>query len=103
MPTLASNLGELLRNGFDEQWIAIVAIGGGLTIALVSILAGTLKSILATRAREQSRREITAYVAEGSISPADAAKLLEAGRPAWERHNAGCGWNWGWSCGGGKA
>ena len=32
-----------------------------------------------TEAREETRREIAAYVAEGSISPDDAAKLMAAG------------------------
>ena len=32
-----------------------------------------------TQAREETRREIAAYVAEGSISPEDGAKLMAAG------------------------
>jgi len=32
-----------------------------------------------TQAREETRREIAAYVAEGSIAPDDAAKLMAAG------------------------
>lgn len=32
-----------------------------------------------TREREQSRREIAAYVAEGSITPDDAVRLMAAG------------------------
>ena len=38
-----------------------------------------------TRAREESRREIAAYVAEGTISPDDAAKLLAAGGSIGDR------------------
>lgn len=36
----------------------------------------TIGDVLMTRAFEASRREIAAYVAEGSISPAEAATLL---------------------------
>ena len=85
LTTLASELGDLLNSEIKGEWIAVLAIAGGLTIALLSTVAGTFKSVLATRAKEQSRREIAAYVAEGSITPDDAAKLLDAGRPVWER------------------
>ena len=86
MLTLATDLTDLLNSEIKGEWIAVLAIGGGLTIALVSTLVGTLRSIVVARAREQSRREIAAYVAEGSMSPDDAARLLEAGRPAADRH-----------------
>ncbi|MBC7770995.1 MAG: hypothetical protein H7210_00735 [Pyrinomonadaceae bacterium] len=53
-------------------------LGGGVLIAVLAILCGTLKSILETRQREQSRREIAAYIAEGSMTPDDGAKILTA-------------------------
>lgn len=42
-----------------------------------------------TQAREETRREIAAYVAEGSISPDDAAKLLSVGAEGFEGVKAG--------------
>lgn len=36
-------------------------------------------------AREESRREIAAYVAEGSMSPEDAERILAADMPVWEK------------------
>ena len=69
--TLASNdLGEV---------IPIVAIGTGGLIAVVAILFGSIRSMANTRAREESRREVAAYVAEGSMTPEDADRILSAG------------------------
>jgi len=66
--------------GLDEGEVAmIVLFGGGMLAAIVAIIADAIRKTLETRAREESRREIAAYVAEGTISPDDAAKLLAAG------------------------
>lgn len=59
---------------FDPVWIVVGVI------AVVAILAGTVCSIIKVRARERTKREIAAYVAEGSIDPKDAVKMLKAGR-----------------------
>lgn len=63
-----------------SEAVAVVAISGGLGVAIVGIIAGTIKANRREREREQSRREIAAYVAEGSISAADAERLIAAGR-----------------------
>ena len=76
-----------LASDFEEA-IPVIAIAGGLMIAALGIVAGTVKSMHRTKSREESRREIAAYVAEGSITPEDAQKLLEAGAPAWKK--GGC-------------
>ena len=60
--------------------IALIVVGGGMVIALVSVIAGAINRNTKTREYEQSRREIAAYVAEGTISPDDAAKMLSAGK-----------------------
>ena len=59
--------------------IPIIAIVGGLLLGLVGIIADTIKKTAQTKAKEESRREIAAYVAEGTISPDDATKILNAG------------------------
>ena len=59
--------------------LAGLAIAGSFIIAIVAIVATTFRKVAETKTREQSRREIAAYVAEGSITPDDAAKLLSAG------------------------
>ena len=57
----------------------VVLFGGGIIVAVVAIVTEAIRKTLQTKAREESRREIAAYVAEGTISPDDAAKLLAAG------------------------
>ena len=70
--------------GADEA-IPIVAVGGGLLVAIVAIVFGNIKSMVQTKAREETRRELAAYVAEGTMSPQDAQRILEAGMKAWEK------------------
>ena len=68
IPTLASG---------DEEFMFIAL--GGILAFVIFVIAGTVRSVLRDRAREESRREIAAYVAEGTMSPADAERLIEAG------------------------
>jgi hypothetical protein len=65
--------------------VAIVAVSGGMLIALIGIISSAIRQTRQTRYREESRREIAAYVAEGSISPEDGAKLLSAGKTFGDR------------------
>lgn len=53
---------------------------GMLVAGMVWIVASYTSSIAKTKAREESRREIAAYVAEGTISPDDAVRLINAGQ-----------------------
>ncbi len=50
--------------------ISLAAVGGGLIKAVTTVLT--------TNARERSRREIAAFIAEGSISPDQGERLLRA-------------------------
>lgn len=74
------SLFPMLLAGFESESIPVVAIVGGVTIALVSIVLGSIKQIIQSREREKTRREVAAYVAEGSITPADGERLLTAGK-----------------------
>lgn len=78
-----------LTLGSVDELIPLVAIIGGITVALVAIIGGNIRQVMKTRAREESRREIAAYVAEGSMAPADAERLIEAGTKA--NRATGCG------------
>lgn len=54
------------------------------------LIAMTVKSIarvLISFSRERSRREIAAFIAEGSIPPEQGERLMAAGNP----RNIGCG------------
>jgi len=45
---------------------------------LANSLIRAITSILTTQAKERSRREIAAYIAEGSISPEQGERLVRA-------------------------
>ncbi len=57
--------------------IGLFVIGG--IIAIVAIVFGSITKIIVSRAKERTRREIAAYVAEGSIDPDKAVAMLNAG------------------------
>lgn len=59
----------------------VIAIGGAFTVAIVGIFFGVVKSVLETRARESTKRELAAYVAEGSMTPEDAERIIKADMP----------------------
>jgi hypothetical protein len=63
----------------SESFAMVIIFGGAFTVAIVAIITEAIRKTAQTKAREESRREIAAYVAEGTISPDDAAKLLAAG------------------------
>lgn len=69
----------------DGATVATAAVIVGPVIAVVAIVMGTIQKIETTKAREQTRREIAAYVAEGSISPEEGRRLIEAGRKPGEK------------------
>ncbi len=48
-------------------------------VAIVAIVAGATTKMTTARARERTKREIAAYVAEGSIDADKAVAMLEAG------------------------
>ena len=68
--------------GIEDQLFLVVAVGGGILVAIVAITFGCITRIIETRSREQSRREIAAYVAEGTISPDEGERLIAAGENA---------------------
>ncbi|VAX36607.1 hypothetical protein MNBD_PLANCTO03-788 [hydrothermal vent metagenome] len=65
--------------------IPIIAIGGGMLIAIVAITFGIIGRILETKAREATKRELAAYVAEGSMTPEDAEALIKSDMPSQKR------------------
>ncbi len=68
-----------LASEIPSEVIPLVAIVGGVAIALVSILVGGISGASKTKQREQTKREVAAYVAEGSMTPDEAERLLKAG------------------------
>ncbi len=56
--------------------VTIVAIGGGIVVAIVSIIASAATRSTRMNAAERTRREIAAYVAEGTISPEQGERMM---------------------------
>lgn len=70
-------LGEIIETLSSSDNLIFV-IGG--TIAIVAIIFGTITKMFRTMARERTRREIAAYIAEGSMTPEQGERLLKAGK-----------------------
>lgn len=49
-------------------------------IAICGIVFGTVKEMFKHSAREKTRREIAAYIAEGSMTPEQGERLMHAGK-----------------------
>lgn len=62
-----------------ESYVSLVHTAGGIAFITLLCLAGIARSMYLRRQFEQSRREVAAYVAEGSMTPEDAERLLDAG------------------------
>ena len=80
----------------SSKLIPIIAIVGGLSIAMISIITGCVTAIARARLREQSRREIAAYIAEGTMTPEQGERILNAGRKIDAKEQKGCST---WGCG----
>ncbi len=64
-----------------KDMIGIIAVSMGMIIAIVWIIMTSIRSTLRTNAVEKTKREIAAYVAEGTIRPEDAERIINAGGP----------------------
>jgi hypothetical protein len=64
------------------DWYVITVLGG---CAILGMILKTLTTVVTTASRERSRREIAAYVAEGSISPDQGERLIRADVSAMSR------------------
>ncbi len=69
---------ELFQDN-PESIIGVIAVGGGMIIALVSIVTAAAVRMSRVSAREKTRRDLAAYVAEGSISPEVAERIMASG------------------------
>ena len=59
--------------------VLFYVVGG--SVAIVGIVLGTITSMVKANAREKTRREIAAYIAEGSMTPEQGERLMAAGNP----------------------
>jgi hypothetical protein len=66
---------ETLKLVFDDGNLFWIICG---LIAIVAIVFGATTGMIKSVAREKTRREIAAYIAEGSMTPEQGEKLLKA-------------------------
>ncbi|MEM7629292.1 MAG: hypothetical protein AAF995_04490 [Planctomycetota bacterium] len=64
---------EVVRN---EETLLIFAIS---TSIVVAILIKSIAGVFKINARERTKREIAAYIAEGSMTPEQGERLLRSG------------------------
>ena len=62
----------------ENLLIAFIAIGGGFCVAIVAIVFTCVKEMVVQRSREHTKREMAAYVAEGTVDPDKAVAILKA-------------------------
>ncbi len=64
----------------------IFVVGGAIAIVAIVFgsVAGAMTSVAKSRERERSRRELAAYVAEGTLDPDKAIEMLKAGESSGE-------------------
>jgi hypothetical protein len=74
---------SILQNITSDKgmFTIFIVFGVGGVIAIIGIVFGSIKSTAETKEREKSRREIAAYIAEGSMSAEDGERLMKAGNP----------------------
>lgn len=62
-----------------DNFIALVAITMGCFVGICAIIGGSISGVMRTRAKEMTKRELAAYVAEGSLDPDKAVQILNSG------------------------
>lgn len=70
-------MNPMLLASIDEGEIVVVAIGGAIAIVILTI--SSIYYHNKNKLREKTKQEVAAYVAEGSMTPADAERILKAG------------------------
>lgn len=56
----------------------------GCSVGIIAIIFGSIAGVYKARAHEETKRELAAYVAEGTIDPDKAIALLQAGESVCE-------------------
>jgi hypothetical protein len=65
---------SLINN--EDAFVPLLFAGAG----IIWIVLGTLTGMVKAMSRERTRREIAAYIAEGSMTPEQGERLMRAGR-----------------------
>ncbi|MFG0282780.1 MAG: hypothetical protein ACF8R7_00010 [Phycisphaerales bacterium JB039] len=78
---------DAFAEAISNPWV-VGAVAGAIVIILAVLFEERRKTV-SVRERERTRREIAAYVAEGSMTPEDGARLLSAGKKLKPSDDAG--------------
>lgn len=65
-----------------EPQTLVLIVGG--SIAIVAIISTSLSGMVRSAVTERTRREIAAYIAEGSMTPDQGERLMKAGKAPGE-------------------
>lgn len=72
-----SEIGSFMTQVMERGYFPWLLIVGGIVIcSVVKSAAGAVMGV----ARERTRREIAAYIAEGNMTPEQGEKLMKAGK-----------------------
>jgi hypothetical protein len=75
-----TEMASMIESVLDkEMLIPALAITLGCGTGMIWIVCATIAGAAKTRHRERTKRELAAYVAEGSLDPDKAIAMLEAG------------------------
>ncbi len=70
---------SMLAQVTPKEMIPIIVVGGSMAVAMVGTIMWAIVATVRTKEQERTRREVSAYVAEGSMSPEEGERLLRAG------------------------
>ena len=86
MEFLACEFGDFAKSG---NFIAVLAITLGSVMGIAGIIGGAITRVMNTRAKELTKRELAAYVAEGTLDPDKAVAMINSGMKRWETPDLG--------------
>lgn len=76
--TLAHDDASAIIDALGDNLVIAIVFGVGGVLGVMGILFGTISSTANRKEREKTKRELAAYVAEGSMTPQDAERILQA-------------------------
>jgi hypothetical protein len=82
-------LNKLIEND-PELLIPIIMFLIMGAVGIIGIVFGAISTMVVSKENEHSRREIAAYIAEGSMTPEDGERLLTAGQKSGKKRRR-CG------------
>jgi hypothetical protein len=70
---------DFLTLASSDEEVAMMFVIAGVIIACLSITTRTVRTLKIAREQELTKREIAAYIAEGSMTPEQGERLITAG------------------------